>query len=1391
MTFIAERTCREIKEKISDDYHALNNGPIKLISKWENAAAYVLLGPPGSGKTTVFRYEAERQDAKFVTARDFLTLDPVPDEWRDTILFIDGLDEQRAGAADGRTTLDSIRAKLHQIRFPRFRLSCREADWFGTSDRNHLKSVTPDKQIIVLRLEPLSDQDVRSILLKRMRIDDPDEFIATAEKLNIREPLTNPLNLKMFANAVKSRGTWPKTRKQAFEMACRVLSTEFNQEHHIAQTTTNNSYSISNIENTSGKLCALMLLTGSAGYSRFNEDNFNSQFLSPDQIPEQDQTLLRRCLQSRVFKSPSGAHAVPAHRQIGEFLAAQYLASLVDNGLPVGRILALITGSDGRVVSELRGLAAWLATHSNNVGRAEIIARDPLGTILYGDISEFTPREKEDLLRSLQRETKANPYIIQTLQLDSRLGDLVSSDMEQFYCKTLNNQSRSDSWQSFLVIVITALRYGTQLPDTASRLMAILRDNTWWPKIQLEAIEPFLRHCGNEKEGLAELKVLAEELRTGKVQDPEDRLFGCVLSTLFPETISEKEIVQYLHPSKNVDSILEYEHFLNWGIVTKSRDNQLDVLLDECVKYRNQLFFDEHSHRTDVFNQCQLPLNLLAKALPLLSDEIDLPRLSHWLEVAALSTRHRSDSVSAKTIREWLEKRPKVWISLLEMCIKECASLMKHNSLSTFENCINKEIRGRLFCASYPSYFGLWCLDHAVLMEEKDANVVHWLLNRTAQCLLSSRFDLGLSRKSVSKRLKEHANLQAEFDKAMALFQPLYASVDKVKHNGNVQMDSEHPNWHTHVKPHENELRENVASPALLHELATVYFGGYMNVSGNSPQDRLKNLLAGDNNLVDAILSGFRQTAERSDLPSYRKIIRLGTSDQMDPLARPFMAGFEKESESASTHGTEIDDELSRLALSIHYTVPMWPSQQQAGNQRPHWYRWLVSNRSDLVAEVMMQSILIKLRNGKEFSNEIYELRRSDHADVARIVALPLLEKFPARCKPDQLSCLDDLLRAVMLHCENSHLTVANLVEKKLANPNMYKAQRIYWLTVGLSIAPEDYVDRLESFANNEHRVSFLVKAVTGNFFNSTDLQLKYRESATALQLLIRLIGAYHKPYSQDFDKSSLAILKIADQVQVFIDQLVAIPTEAASLALEELLSELGLQSWRRTVMDAVYQQKIIRSEAEFAYSDVGQVFDTLNNKSPANAADLVVLTLEKLGEIARKIRDGNTSDWRQYWNTEDVHPKSPCHENVCRDALLSDLQIKLNDYGVEAQPEGVYADDKRADIRVSYGDYNVPIEIKKSCHIDLWSAIQSQLIERYVRDPNTGGNGIYLVLWFGDAEDCKLMPPEIGKSPSSSQELQHRLKSTLTPGQRHKIKICVIDVAVPSSKAAPAKSDN
>ena len=235
MSYIVPRTCTTVPP---DDAQQRNEARSRPLADFRPASAYVLLGDPGSGKSTSF--EAERDalgdEACLVTARDFLALDPdAHPEWHGRTLFIDGLDEVRAGGGDARTPLDALRGRLDALGRPRFRLSCREADWLGPNDRTNLARVTPDADLTVLRLDPLEEDDVERILNASSGIDDVRSFMATAREKGVAGLLANPQCLTMLADVVTSGEGWPEGRLQLFEQACRLALREQNEEHRDAE----------------------------------------------------------------------------------------------------------------------------------------------------------------------------------------------------------------------------------------------------------------------------------------------------------------------------------------------------------------------------------------------------------------------------------------------------------------------------------------------------------------------------------------------------------------------------------------------------------------------------------------------------------------------------------------------------------------------------------------------------------------------------------------------------------------------------------------------------------------------------------------------------------------------------------------------------------------------------------------------------------------------------------------------------------------------------------------------------------------------------------------------------------------------------------------------------
>jgi predicted NACHT family NTPase len=186
----------------------------------------ILLGDPGAGKTHLFREAATSAGGRLLTARAFLIIPPLPSN---VVLFIDGLDEQRAGRGD-RGTIDAVVQKLFAVSPAKVRISCRVADWLGESDLAAFQPFFDSSgDAVVLGLERLSRAEQRIVLAAQgMTAANADAFTEEAEARGLADFLENPQNLIMLVEAVKS-GSWPATRRELFELSTRL--SEPNREH--------------------------------------------------------------------------------------------------------------------------------------------------------------------------------------------------------------------------------------------------------------------------------------------------------------------------------------------------------------------------------------------------------------------------------------------------------------------------------------------------------------------------------------------------------------------------------------------------------------------------------------------------------------------------------------------------------------------------------------------------------------------------------------------------------------------------------------------------------------------------------------------------------------------------------------------------------------------------------------------------------------------------------------------------------------------------------------------------------------------------------------------------------------------------------------------------------
>ena len=455
---------------------------MRPFSSFADEVNIVLLGDPGAGKTHLF-WDASASGGQFVTARAFLNMPP--GMLKGSPLFIDGLDEKRAGRGD-RDTIDAIVTKLFEVAPSKVRISCRVSDWLGDSD---LAALSPffDQHggACVLHLQKLSREDQMSVLIEQaVAASDAVPFLDEACERGLVEFLENPQNLIMLWRAVQT-GTWPATRTELFERATELMLKEFNIERSRSG---GGSYSAAELRPIAGAVCAARLISDVQAISLTDQEG-SAEVPSYRSLQFFPAEKVQAALGRRVFEASAQPEAVDyAHRTTAEFLAAQFLSTRVREGLSFGRVKALL-GVDGRPATELRGLYAWLAVHLPE--RAdELIDGDPYGVLTYGDAASLSPSLCAGLIRALAKLGQRNPWFRSGNWQARSIGALARSDMVGEFKSILNDSGAGFGIRS---VVVDALALGPPLPEMLADLEVILTREASPFAERLHALEALLR----------------------------------------------------------------------------------------------------------------------------------------------------------------------------------------------------------------------------------------------------------------------------------------------------------------------------------------------------------------------------------------------------------------------------------------------------------------------------------------------------------------------------------------------------------------------------------------------------------------------------------------------------------------------------------------------------------------------------------------------------------------------------------------------------------------------------------------------------------------------------------------------------------------------------------
>jgi predicted NACHT family NTPase len=1299
----------------------------------------VLLGDPGAGKTYLFKKAAAEEGARLIKARAFLVTPP--NSLSGQSLYIDGLDEKRAGRGD-RDTVDDLVEKLFAVNPPRVRISCRAADWLGESDLASFRPYFEQRgDPPVLLLESLSTEEQIAVLAgEGVNTALAAGFLVEADERSLSDFLQNPQNLIMLWRAVQT-GSWPKTRKELFELSTGLMLQEFDQDRARAGAGT---FSVAELRSAAGAICAARLISDVDAVSLTDQEG-TAEIPGYRTLTLVDPQKTQAALGRRIFViGPEPETVDYAHRTTAEYLAAAFLATKVRAGLPLGRVTALM-GVDGHPAPELRGLHAWLAIHLPEYAD-RLIEADPYGILTYGDAASLSPSSCTCLVRALGQLSKANPWFRSGNWQAPSIAGLARRDMVQEFRAVLDDPNGGFGVRS---IVVDALSQGQPITEMLPNLEEIVAREAS-PFAERAMALKALRRMGDAGDAAA----VAAFQKLGKSANAL-RLRSLIIQAFYGQKFDASDVVAVVNGSLDAHDTIDSGMF--------------DALAD----------------------------NIPVPDLPAVLDGVSAPRAGdqpgfdkatwvagYFYSRILVRTWQSPDGFDAGRTLGWLRKRIAFKGGASERRTRGLQTAMAENPdrlgeiADHFFNTLEAD-EGRWLEFSHfrEAIYFLFASEQLLgivirhLETEPDGTDKQIFLYELAFSLCYSTTDDPVTQATFEKlyALAETKRF-LKVTRDRCLIHDLPNNFYKGRTSRTTPQDGRERQRREFAQQID-QIRSG-AHVGWIGHIAQLYFGLYRDSDRTlSPQGRLSEWL-GEENLQPA-LEGLRAALSRGDVPTYGEVMKLAETHHRYEWWYALAAGL-NERWLLGEGFTGLSEDLMKALVAVDLTNRIYASDGSGGHVVHPWMESLLKNDPELIRDVYLAVARLRLSRDEQIVDGFNELMNGEPFEPFRKdVALELLRDFP---NADPLH-LNQMLNAVTA-TPSAHADFLSLAVQVLSGAMpVDERQRDMWLVTAYFLSPSNYEADVERRAIAHPHLVFDLRDRSGFGFRG-----KPRETLPLLMLefTARLTGQTFPSTPPAGGWGDTNSWNASEHFRTVINMISAIPSEAATNALTRLEANPALVSYKPDILYALANQRQRRREAEYDRPDWPKAVAALSNGAPATVADLHALLLAQLRDLKHRIERTNTDIWKQFWNLNShSNPTEPRPEEACRDDLVTLMRPSFLPLGITIEPEGHMAGDKRADISVAMPARKILCELKRDYHAEVWTAIEGQLERFYAHDPEAKGFGVYCVFWFGEKRKRpKPSPPNGLPVPRSAAEMEQMHRDLIPGNMRGRLAVIVIDVS-------------
>ncbi|CAB3806545.1 hypothetical protein [Pararobbsia alpina] len=1324
-------------------------------SDYEGHPGIVLLGDPGAGKTHLFKTAAEScTGGRYMTVRQFLI---APPDWSKETLFVDALDEKRAGRGDD-SVVDAVVKKLLENPPAKLRISCRERDWLGDSDREAFSPFfEPRGGVAVLELGYFTPEEQVGLLLS-LGIGSPEAFLQEALERDLTDYLTNPQNLSMLAEVAKD-GHWPQTRFELFDLSSRRLLAEHNRER-----ARRDEYGVDELQLIVGAICALRLISDIDGVSidLRGVDDTRPGFELLLGFFERDK--IRAALGRRIFLSIAEGSAVDyVHRTTAEFVGARWLAHQISGGLPVERVVALM-GIDGQPSTELRGLHSWLPVFLPTFAN-RFIEADPHGILTYGDAASLDPTARMHLFNALARLSQTDPWFRSGSQSTEKLAVFCTTDLV-FKLEAVLLDSNSNS--SLKILVLDALEMGPPQTSLAGSLALILRNPDASIGERVRALRVLLRLGSIGESHIVE----ACRCHLGWTADDillKAEAYGSLFGKPFIAADVAELLVRFQESTTEVPSST-----IVWALPDAIPPSEIPFILDSVPGPLRPEPTSYHSVHTS--RNASTVGNALAKFLiKLLDSEEPISPSALWRWMTIIGTQH-GGSYLKEQLKLALVSRKTLLLKLIDERLSEFSNSTR---IFTFASTIHSTLIGAVENRDV--------LERVLirLRSPQPGRPVAGVLYELALWLLRTQVADAPRLLEELYPLGELAELREIRDAALCDVIPDWRRQMAVASESNRQ-DSEADKKRVleEFRASEPAIRAGSQLNWLGH-LARIYFGDFNDLDRNlSPRERLLGYLGEE--YGQSALEGFVALLSTQVMPSVQVIGDAHIGGEIPSWWIAIVAGLDE---------FYVDDVASALVdrgvLSAGLAIDLIHSTSQYhGNSvnriRHEWVTNALKSHKAVVRDTYLAVATIEFDARRSFIDGMHELRTAPTlAEFRGNVGLSILRSFPNASGQHLQQALECALAD-----DGSSASLVSLAPGILAGTRgVDEANCDRWLTAAFIAHPSEFFDDFVRRASKSMSVIWLLRDFRrpSKFGATADTDRELELPLSHLEAIVILIAQHFPatPHPSGVFSGNTNAWDASEFLRILVNRISADSSLEASLCLTRLSKDPRLSTYRDFVLHAAASQQVRRRDVAYRQPNWTQSISTLANKSPANAADLHALVIDTLKDIAKQISHANNDIYKRFWNEDSYgRPTDPKPEESCRHVLIDLLRSRLEQADVTIDPEGHMAGGKRADMVVQYGGrFKIPVELKRNYHTEVWDAPQTQLDRLYTSDPQAYGYGIYGVFWFGNSRGRNTPPPPDSRArPETPTAMAAKLWSLIPDARRSHLSVLMLDVCGPSN---------